>query len=43
MAQMSQKKGGGWLFNYDQHRLCDCQTKRKARIAGKQKEESVNI
>lgn len=38
-----ERKKGGWLFNYDQHHVSDCQTKEEEGLAGKQEEESVNI
>lgn len=41
--ESKREKGGGWLFNYDQHHVSDCQTKEEEGLAGKQEEESVNI
>lgn len=40
MAQMSQKRKGGWLFNYDQHLLSDCQSKEEEGLPGTKEEES---
>lgn len=40
MAQVSQKRKRGWLYNYDQHHVRDCQSKEEEGLAGKQEEES---
>lgn len=43
MTQINQMRKVCWQFNYDQHHVCDAQTKVEEGLVDKQGEDSVNI